>query len=139
MSAALPLSYLYAAAGAVLAGQTHPLGMAGVMLAEEVAAGRKPIQPGATEPFVFSADDWEFPQVVSLDGREVRITAVLARRPGTGAFRRLLAAIQAAGLKPVVVEPVGVTMPAILARWGWRRTVVGHGFRRVEEWRPRAT
>ncbi len=113
----------------------HPLGMAGVMLDAEVAAGRQPIQPGAREPFHFPAADWSFPQIVSLDGGEVRLIAINADRPGSGALTRLLANICAAGLRPVIVAPVGLAMPAILARWGWVETVIGEGWGRVDEWR----
>jgi hypothetical protein len=132
------LANAYALAAVLERRQDSPLGMAGVMMSNEVAAGRRLVQPGATTPFAFPADDWAFPQVVALDGAEVRIVAILARTPGRGAFRRLIDAICAAGFQPVVIEPIGVTMPAILARWGWRCTVRGEGFDRIEEWRPTA-
>lgn len=117
-------------------GEAHPLGMAGVMLQHEVDAGRRLVQPGTREPFAFSAEDWDFPQVVTYDGREVRICLINARDPGHGAFRRLVDAIQAAGLTPVVVAPVGETMPAIMKRWRWKRRRVGRGWAREEQWRP---
>lgn len=125
-----------AIADMLIARRCHPLGMAGVMIDQEIAAGRQPIQPGATEPFDFPAADWTFPQVVSLDGREVRLVAILANAPGNGAFRRLIANIRAAGLAPVVIAPVGVVMPAIMERWGWRQTIIGSGWEVFDEWRP---
>jgi hypothetical protein len=114
----------------------HPLGMAGVMMENELAAGFRLVQPGHA-PFDFAEADWAFgQQVVSLDHDEVRLVIITARHPGHGSFRRLIDAIADAGLKPVVVEPIGATMPAIMARWGWSRSVKGTGFKRVEEWRP---
>jgi hypothetical protein len=120
-------------------GARHPLGVAGIMIESEIAAGRTPIQPGYEGRFSFSATDWHFPAVVSFDGEEVRLIAILANTPGRGALRRLVAAITQAGLRPVIVEPVGPTMPAILARWGWGRKIKGVGEERLEEWRPKAT
>lgn len=130
------LAHVYTAASLILAHRANPLGGAGVMMLAEAQSGRRPIQPGATMPFAFSADDWAFPQVVSVEGQEVRLVLIEARQPGNGAFRRLIDAIQAAGFTPVVIEPVGVTMPAIMAAWGWRPTTAGRGLSRVEEWRP---
>jgi hypothetical protein len=121
----------------VLAGaQKHPLGVAGLMIVDEIKAGRAVVQPGCEWPFVIPAEDWTYPVVISHDGREVRIIAIHAAAPGNGAFRRLIDNIAAAGLSPVVVEPVGVVMPAIMKRWGWRGRVVGKGFNRFWEWRP---
>lgn len=80
--------------------------------------------------------DWHDRDCVSLDGDEVRLVAIAARRPRSGAFKRLLAEIDAAGLKPVVVAPMG-TMTAILERWGWEKTEIGSTFADYEEqWRP---
>jgi len=118
--------------------RSHPLGVAGFMIEDEIAAGRAVMQPGSVWPFDFPAADWVFPTVVSHDGREVHIVAILAQNPGSGAFRRLIANIEAAGLSPVVVCPVGVVMPAILKHWRWKRRIVGRGFDRVDEWRPPA-
>lgn len=121
----------------VLAGaRSQPLGVAGLMIESEIAAGRQIIQPGDAEPFLFLADDWVYPAVVSYSGRDVWITAILAKHPGRGAFRRLIGNIQGAGLRPVVVEPIGQMMPAILKRWGWRGRRVGSGIDQTSEWRP---
>jgi hypothetical protein len=114
----------------------HPLGVAGLMIMSEIEAGRRCVQPGDAEPFDFPKNDWHFPAVVSLDGAEVRIIAILANEPGSGAFSRLIRNIRAAGLSPVVVEPVGLAMPAILKRWGWRGRRAGFGMDVTWEWRP---
>lgn len=123
-------------AKSIAGAERHPLGIAGLMIESEVAAGRKPVQPGATVPFDFPADDWVSPAVVSIDGDEVRIIAILAQRIGGGSFRRLIDNIIAAGLRPVVVEPVGTIMPAIMKRWGWRGRRVGGGWESCVEFRP---
>lgn len=125
-------------ADVLASGRRHPLGVAGLLIASEIEAGRTPIQPGYEGAFALSADDWHYPAVVSLDGDEVRLVAILANRPGTGALRRLIDGIRQAGKRPVIVEPIGPTMPRILKRWGWVRSIRGDGEERMEEWRPRA-
>lgn len=116
--------------------RAHPLRMLGVMMNLELAHGFRLVQPGHA-PFDFAEADWPtFEQCVSLDGDEVRLVIVNARYPGQGGFRRLIDAIERAGLRPVVIAPIGETMPAILARWRWRCTVKGVGFKSAEEWRP---
>lgn len=119
----------------IVSGRQHPLGMAGVIMMGEQAKGATVLRVGCAEPVAIPAEDWTELSVFSLLGEEVRIVAVISQRPG--ALRRLVDAILAAGLSPVVVEPVGQIMPAIMRRWKWRRRIVGHGFERCEEWRPR--
>lgn len=116
--------------------ERHPLGVAGLMIMDQQAAGRRCVQPGDKEPFDFPAEDWHFPAVVSVADGEVRLIAIMATPPGNGALRRLIANIYAVGLKPVICEPVGVAMPAILRKWGWRRRTIGKGYDQTEEWRP---
>jgi len=100
----------------------------------EVMKGHRWVRPGSV-PWL-SSSDWHETDVVSLDGDEVRLVAIAAKRPGTGAFRKLIWAIEAAGLKPVVVCPMGI-MPAILKKWGWVETKVGTTYEdREEQWRP---
>ncbi len=124
----------------ILAGAAkHPLGVAGLMIMGEQKAGRRCVQPGDAAPFVFPAEDWCYPAVVSVADGEVRLIAILATPPGNGALRRLLANIRDAGLRPVICEPVGTIMPAILKRWRWKRRIVGDGMDRTEEWRPPPT
>jgi hypothetical protein len=85
-----------------IAGVTsHPLGVAGFMIEDQIAAGRAAMQPGSTWPFEIPEADWVFPCVISHDGREAWIVAILAKNPGNGAFRRLIDNIVAAGLRPV--------------------------------------
>ena len=90
---------------------------------------------GSLWEFPLDTADWES-GLVMIRGMEARIVLLNARQPGTGAFKRLLGAIGRAGLMPVVVEPMGGTMPAILERWGWKKKQCGAGFDSWEEWRP---
>lgn len=115
---------------------SHPRGVIGRMSDLEEAKGFRLIPWGASEPIPFTEFEWH-DGVLSIDDsrKEVRIVAVAAQRPGFGAFRRLLSAIDRAGYRPVVVEPIGPQMIAILAQYRWRRTLVEHENEVVEEWR----
>lgn len=104
-----------------------------IMREEERAAGRRVVLPG-DEPWL-SSDDWHPTVVVSIDKREVRLVAILALRPGSGAFSRTVAGIRSAGLLPVIVEPTR-EMRATLLRWGWSVRRSGVGFESEEQWRP---
>jgi hypothetical protein len=82
------------------------------------------------------AEDWGKHDVVSTDGHEVRLVAISANRRHTGAFKRLLAGIEAAGMRPVVVCPL-FEMKLILRGWGWRCREIGVEFdEREDQWRP---
>lgn len=118
---------------------THPEGAFGRMKDCEAENGYSVIPAGATFPIVFSADDWRKNSLVSLHGREVRIVAITALTQGNGALRRLINNITAANLTPVVVEPMGETMPAILRKWKWIRSDAGIGWFHEEQWRPPTT
>lgn len=132
-------AYLVDRLADVIAGMgTHPRGIVGLIEDGERKLGATIIPLGASEPFPFPADDW-MDGVVSVLGGKARIVAIHAHEEGRGALRRLVNGIQAAGLVPVIVEPVGPTMPAILKRWGWKRHVRGSGWERVEEWSPRTS
>lgn len=109
-------------------------GIHGMMRADESVLGRRVVVPG-DEPWL-SADDWDPTVVVSIDGQQVRLIAILARNPGNSAFRRTVAGIQAAGLTPCVVCP-SREMRETLKRWGWRGRHVGDGFGTEERWYPR--
>ncbi len=109
--------------------------MEDIMRADERAKGYRVVLPGEV-PWL-PAEDWHQTIVVSIDGKRVRLVAILASRPGNGAFRRLVAAIQAAGLIPVVIEPTR-EMRETLTRWRWKRRYAGYGFETEEHWRPRA-
>lgn len=78
---------------------------------------------------------WPSHIVVSLDGAEVRIIAIIATRRGDGAFKRMVTGIVAAGLCPVVIEPM-FGMPSILRRWGWSGKKVETPTGCEEQWRP---
>lgn len=106
-----------------------------IMREEEEARGWTVVLPGSV-PW-FPAADWHATDVVSRKGNEVRIVAILARRPHTGAFRRMVDGIIAAGLAPVVSTPFE-EMAAILTRWGWKSRLRGSGVDIEETWRPKA-
>lgn len=107
--------------------------IANMMLADEAKEGRQPIYP-SNAPDWFDADDWNGWPVMAISGGELHIIAIWSKR--VGALTRLIAGARSAGLSPVIVEPMG-DMLAILARWGWKGRVVGSGFYRREEWRPK--
>lgn len=115
----------------------HPRGPGGVLEDGEIARGATIIPWGATEPFDFSKRDWKR-GVISLKDGEVRIIAVEARTPRSGALKRLVKSIQDAGLKPVIAAAM-FEMPAILTRWGWVKTVENDGdWGKIDLWRPPA-
>lgn len=105
------------------------------MRAAERERGFRVVIPG--EVAWLSADDWHESNVVSVDGAEVRLVAILAKRPGS--FKRLLATLASHGLRPVVVCPVGPIMPAILRHYCWEKREIGSGWEAEEQWRPPAT
>jgi hypothetical protein len=105
-----------------------------IMRDDERDQGRTVVLPG-DRPW-FSADEWHWTNVVSIDGRKVRLIAVSALNPGCGAFHRLVAGIVDAQLEPVVIEPFE-QMQKILKRWGWKHRMAGAGTEREEQWRPR--
>ena len=117
---------------------SHPHGPGGLLEDAEIARGATLIPLGATSPFHFDEKDW-LRGVVSLKDSEVRIVAIEARKPRGGALRRLIQAIQAAGLRPAIVAAM-LDMPAILKHWGWVMTREaepdGHGS--YDVWRPPA-
>jgi len=102
------------------------------MREQERERGFRVVIPG--EERWLSADDWHESNVVSVDGSEVRLVAILAKRRGS--FRRLLAALASHGLRPVVVCPIGPIMPAIMAHLGWVKRDIGSGWDAEEQWRP---
>jgi len=112
----------------------HPLGPIGRMYEEEAKIGALPLT-GELLAAIMPAAEWER-GVITRQGDEIRLVAILAKQPGNGAFKRMLAAIKAAGLRPVIVSPVGPVMPTLMRKWRWRRTIVGLDFGRYEEWRP---
>lgn len=115
----------------------HPRGVVGRMKDLEFAKGFLPIEHGAREPIAFPTSEWH-DGVLSRDDRkkEVRIVAVFAKDSGKGALTRLISSIRAAGYCPVIVEPIGLEMPAILLHWRWHKTMAEYDNEVVEEWRP---
>lgn len=111
--------------------QLSPMGAH--MLECERREGREPITPD-NYPAWLQLSDWSPWPVLSIANDELHIIAINAvgRK---GALRRLIDGAATAGLCAVIVEPMGA-MPAILAKWGWQRRVVGKGFHAREEWRP---
>lgn len=110
------------------------LGPSEAMRECERAVGNTVIRAGE-RPW-FPADDWSPGDVVSIDGGEVRIVAIVAKRPRSGALSRMLCGITLAGLRPAIVEPMD-DMVTILSRWGWEPSWAGEGFGRQAIWRPR--
>ena len=107
------------------------LDMTAIMRSDEIKAGRRIVKPG-DEPWL-PLEDWHPGVVVSMEGDTVRLIAIRARNPGTGAFRRLIAGIEAAGLRHCVLEPVPA-MEATLKRWGWKSRRHGMGVNAEERW-----
>jgi len=118
----------------------HPRGVIGRMSDLEYEKGYGIIPygaTGATEPIPFSKEDWHDGVITFDEGRkEIRIVAVYARQQQRGALTRLIEVIRQAGYRPVVIEPIGHIMPAIIRHWGWHCTVVKHDNEAVHEWRP---
>jgi hypothetical protein len=110
------------------------LGPGEAMRQGEIARGAKIVMPGSV-PWL-PVDDWIDDIVVSQIGINIRIVAVFARKPGTGAFSRLVTGIAKAGLWPVVVCPFP-DMDRIVRRWGWTETIVGATFDdQQDQWMP---
>ncbi len=112
------------------------LGPSTAMREDEKALGFTPILAG-DHPW-FPLEDWSLTDVVSIKGDCVRIVAIRAWYPKSGAFSRMITRIAKAGLRPIVVEPMLNDMPEILKRWGWSSKVIGDGFERQELWEPSA-
>jgi hypothetical protein len=112
------------------------MGPSEAMKEDERAMGFTPVSPGEV-PWLAVAD-WQPTGVISIKGKIVRIVAIKAIVPRTGAFSRLITGIAKAGLRPVVVEPM-FDMPDILRRWGWSHRIIGSGKDRQEVWQPSLT
>jgi hypothetical protein len=100
----------------------------------ESERGYTPLSPGDV-PW-FPAADWHPKDTISLDGKRVRIVAIIARNEATGAFSRMITGIAKENLLPVVIEPM-LFMPFILQGWGWHKRIAGTDFAsREEQWFP---
>ncbi len=110
--------------GEILNAMSMGVAIHDLMRSNERKAGYRVVVPGDV-PWL-SREDWDNTVVVSIDKNRVRLVAILARNPGSGAFRRTIDGIRSAKLIPVVVEPT-LEMQATLKRWGWRGRRVGNG------------
>lgn len=108
------------------------LGPLECMRRDEIAMGHKLLKPG--DVHWFKPDDWR-DTCLSRTGKTIRIVLVEARRPGRGAFSRLIRGIQRAKLTPVVLSPSD-HLTAVLMKWGWTCRHVGEGFNAEEQWSP---
>lgn len=114
------------------------LGPGNVMRRDETAKGHKVVWPGEADWFV--TGDWLDDAVVTTVPFSpiVRIVAIVAARPSTGAFSRMIRGICKSGLVPVVVCPFP-DMEEILKKWGWEHSTEGDGFDSVDCWTPPAS
>src|SRR5580704_8327521 len=88
------------------------------MRCHELLKGGRLIRTGSVD--WLPSCDWVDDMLVSQIGEEVRLIAIEAKAPGTGAFSRLIASVGRAGLRPVVLCPFS-EMEEILVRWRWRQ------------------
>ena len=100
----------------------------------EIEAGYEIVRPG--EVAWLPLEDWDGNTIISQGRFRVRLVALMARDPGHGALKRLIAAIQNQGRMPVVVEPFN-DLAVVLRRWGWKRRHIGRGGYRHCIWHPR--
>jgi hypothetical protein len=106
-------------------------GIPASLRSSEANAGHVLVRPGE-QPWLPLAD-WGPDTVASVDADDhARLVLLNARRPGHGAFTRLIRRLRDFKLKPVVVCPTD-RFAAALKRRGWRERV------RPEEtiWYPR--
>lgn len=74
--------------------------MRDIIVRSEIDAGNVEVKSAEW----LNADEWK-DFVITQSGRRIRLVLLYAKRPCTGAFTRLIAGIDAAGLTPVIVEP----------------------------------
>lgn len=84
----------------------------------------------------FDRDDWTDATIISQDGRRIRLVALEARTPCSGAMTRLIEKITAAGLVPVIVEPNQMIIDWC-ARHDFRSRTIGRGRYRHHVWYSR--
>ncbi len=63
----------------------------------------------------------------------LRLVLIIAEKPGTGAFTRLVANMNRVGLVPLVLDPTE-EFYAMLHRRGWRELLIGETFEDRECW-----
>jgi hypothetical protein len=81
-------------------------------------------------------EDWTHRTIISQDGDRIRLIALEAKNPHSGAFTRLIENILRRRLFPVVVEP-NELLEGWCIRHGWRGRVIGHGKYRHWVYHPR--
>jgi hypothetical protein len=97
-----------------------------VMARERFAKlGYRLVEPGE-RPW-FSRQAWEPDSFLARKRHELMIVLLVARRPGTGAFTRLLAALDRKGWRVRVVAPLGPVLPDMLLRRGFLPEIVDLG------------
>ena len=89
-----------------------------------------------TEARWLSDDDWDRWTIVTQDKNRIRLVALSARKPGTGAFGRLIDKIMREGLIPVVVEPNPRLEDWCKRHW-YRKRNCGQGELRHKIWYPK--
>jgi hypothetical protein len=81
-------------------------------------------------------NDWDRWTIISQDQKRVRLVALQAKNPGTGAFTRLIDAIWRSSLVPVLVEP-----NQLLIDWchrhQFRKRTIGRKEFRHDVWYPK--
>src|SRR6185369_10126381 len=102
--------------------QVFELGPYNMLLQCEKERGFEIVETGSV-PWLPAAD-WPNDIVITQKGKEIRIVSIYAKRPGNGAFRRLITAIIQAGMVPVIVTPVH-EMRDTMKRWGWKQKLTG--------------
>lgn len=80
--------------------------------------------------------EWDRWTIVSQDGFRIRLVALSAVYPHTGAFNRLIDRITAHELTPVVVEPNDLLTEWCRKHW-FRKRVIGRGEFRHVVWYPK--
>ncbi len=101
---------------------------------DETARGFKVIRPGDA-PW-FRATDWRAASVASIDGKVARLILLHAFESGKGAMTRTIAAVEAAGLRPAILEPTA-ELATTLQRRKWKsRTVHLPGNDHEVVWSP---
>jgi hypothetical protein len=117
----------------ILAGGYDPVA---AIVEDETDRGFKVVRPGDA-PW-FPVADWRPASVASIDRDTVRLVLIHSHESGKGAMTRMLAAINAAGLAPTVLEPTPQLADA-LRRRGWRSRDVRLPLDRETIWSPPAS
>ena len=105
-----------------------------VIADNEAARGFQVVRPGNAT--WFPTADWHSGSVASINGMTIRLVLLHARRPGTGAFTRMIADIRALHMLPVVIDPARDFAESLAKRgWVWRQEGTTFEDREIV-WRP---